>query len=77
MGVPRRHEGKVRQGDDIVNGTMLELTGGVLKYARITGDQRALESGMKAIEYMERFIVPRGMNTWEVPKYHSGYSGRG
>ena len=59
----------VRQGDDIVNGTMVELTGGVLKYARITGDQRALDSGMKAIKYMERFIVPRGMNTWEVPKF--------
>jgi hypothetical protein len=59
----------VRQGDGIVNGTIVELTGGVLKYARITGDRRALASGMKAIKYMERFIVPRGMNTWEVAKY--------
>jgi len=59
----------VRQGDDIVNGTIVELTGSVLKYARITGDERALAAGMKALKYMERFIVPRGMNTWEVPKY--------
>ena len=59
----------VRQGDDIVNGTMVELAGGVLQFARITGDQRALDSGMKAIKYMERFIVPRGLNTWEVAKF--------
>jgi len=59
----------VKQGDDIVNGTMVELTGGVLKYARITGDERALKAGMKALEYMERFIVPRGLNTWEVAKH--------
>ena len=48
---------------------MTVLTGGVLKYARVTGDQRALEAGMKALKYMERFTVPRGVNTWEVPKY--------
>jgi hypothetical protein len=59
----------IRQGDDIVDGTMTELTGGVLMYARITGDQRALDAGLKAVKYMERFVVPRGMNTWEVPKH--------
>ena len=60
---------RVRQGDDIVDGTMVELAGGVLMYARITGDERALQAGLKAVKYMERFIVPRGMNTWEVPKH--------
>jgi len=59
----------IRQGDNVVNGTMTELVGGVLMYARITGDPRALEAGLKALNYMERFIVPRGMNTWEVPKH--------
>jgi len=59
----------IRQGDDIVDGTMTELTGGVLMYARITGDERALKAGLKALKYMERFIVPRGQNTWEVPKH--------
>ena len=28
----------IRQGDDIVSGTIAELVGGLLKYARITGD---------------------------------------
>jgi len=60
---------KIRQGDDIVDGTMTELTGGVLMYARITGDERALKAGLKALKHMERFIVPRGQNTWEVPKH--------
>lgn len=60
---------RIRQGDDIVDGTMVELVGSVLMYARITGDQRALEAGLKGLQYMDRFVVPRGMNTWEVPKY--------
>ena len=59
----------VRQGDDIVNGTMAEMVGGVLMYARITGDERALKAGLKGLQYMDRFVVPRGLNTWEVPKH--------
>jgi len=56
-----------KQGDGIVVGTVAEHTGCVLQYARITGDERALKAGMKALKYMERFVVPRGSNAHEVP----------
>ncbi|MBW8016202.1 MAG: hypothetical protein FVQ82_08450 [Planctomycetes bacterium] len=59
----------IRQGDDIVSGTIAELVGGLLKYARITGDKKAFDAGMKGLEVMNSFIVPRGQNTWEVSKY--------
>jgi len=39
----------------------------VLKLARITGSQQALESGIKAMEYMKNFEIPRAAQTWECP----------
>ena len=59
---------RCKQGDDVVIGTMAELTGCILKYARITGDERAVKAGLKALKFMERYIVPRGGQVWEVPK---------
>jgi hypothetical protein len=60
---------RIKQGDDIVSGTIAELVGGLLKYARITGNKEAFDAGMKGLEVMNNFIVPRGQNTWEVAKY--------
>ncbi|MBC7328503.1 hypothetical protein H5T87_10415 [bacterium] len=39
----------------------------VLRYARISGDKKCLESGIKALEFMKRFAVPRGAQSWEIP----------
>ncbi len=39
----------------------------MLRAARMTGDQRALQAGLKALRYMEKFIVPRAAQVWEVP----------
>ncbi len=39
----------------------------LLKYARVTRNRRALEAGLKAMEFMERFEVPRAAQTWECP----------
>jgi hypothetical protein len=40
---------------------------GILKYARITGDEGALRAAFKGLRFIERFNVPRGAQTWEVP----------
>ena len=61
--------GRCRQGKEIVSGTVAELAGSVLMYARVTGDERALKAGLKAIEFLDRLDVPRGAQVWEVPKY--------
>jgi len=58
-----------RQGDEIVSGTIAELAGSVLMYARVTGDQRALKAGLKALEVLDKLPVPRGAQVWECPKY--------
>ncbi|MFQ6097031.1 MAG: hypothetical protein ACE5O2_04830 [Armatimonadota bacterium] len=39
----------------------------MLRYARIAGDEAALESGLRALRYMEKFRVPRASQVWEVP----------
>ncbi|HUT60065.1 MAG TPA: hypothetical protein VNA25_19640 [Phycisphaerae bacterium] len=58
-----------RQGEDIVSGTIAELAGSVLMYARVTGDERALKAGLKALEVLDKMPVPRGAQVWECPKY--------
>ena len=39
----------------------------VLRLACMTGDARAAEGGRKALEFMQRFTVPRAAQVWEVP----------
>jgi hypothetical protein len=39
----------------------------LLEYAWLTGDQEALAAGCRTLDYMKRFDVPRGAQTWEVP----------
>ncbi|MBC7327312.1 hypothetical protein H5T87_04260 [bacterium] len=39
----------------------------ILRYARMTGDEKLLEAGIKALEFMKRFTVPRAAQVWEVP----------
>jgi hypothetical protein len=39
----------------------------MLRVARMTGDERAFEAGVKALGYMEEFVVPRAAQVWEVP----------
>lgn len=39
----------------------------VLRFARVTGDARALAAGKKALAFMNRFTVPRAAQVWEVP----------
>jgi hypothetical protein len=39
----------------------------MLRVARMTGDEAALAAGIKALRYMEKFVVPRAAQVWEVP----------
>ena len=39
----------------------------VLRYARMTGNKEALAKGLKALESMEKFTIPRAAQCWECP----------
>ncbi|MEM0011256.1 MAG: hypothetical protein QXT84_06145, partial [Candidatus Bathyarchaeia archaeon] len=39
----------------------------ILRYARMSGDKKFLEAGLKTLEFMKRFTVPRAAQVWEVP----------
>jgi hypothetical protein len=54
---------------DAVLGTCTSNALVVLKYARISGDETALQAGQKALAFMDRFRVPRGAQAWECPLY--------
>jgi hypothetical protein len=41
----------------------------LLRYARITGDEKCLAAGLKALAFVERFSIPRGAQSWECPLY--------
>ena len=54
---------------EAVLGTCAESALLLLKHARITGNTASREAGMKALEFMKRFSVPRGGQMWECPMY--------
>jgi hypothetical protein len=54
---------------DSVLGLNAVQAASLLRYARITGDPAARAAGEKALEFMARFRVPRGGQTWECPMY--------
>ena len=43
----------------------------VLKFARISANSDALDAGLKALDYMRRFNVPRGTQGREAPSSHA------
>lgn len=49
------------------NGLVARRAWTLLRYSRMTGDQAALDAGLKALRYMDKFIVPRAAQVWEVP----------
>ena len=48
-------------------GTCARKAYDVLHYARISGDADAYWAGVKSLEFMRRFRVPRAAQVWEVP----------
>lgn len=47
-------------------GTCVQAALPILRYALLTGDPDCLEGGLRALETMTRFRVPRGAQVWEV-----------
>ncbi len=41
----------------------------LLDFVKETGDERALTTGVKILEYMMRFRTPRGAQVWEIPMH--------
>lgn len=39
----------------------------LLHYARMTGDKSSLEAGLKTLDFMKQFRIPRAAQVWEVP----------
>ena len=53
--------------EDTASGYCARFAVTLLEAAYYTGDQAALDAGLRALEYMKRFRTPRGAQTWEVP----------
>jgi hypothetical protein len=64
-----RYTGKYREGhfEDTALGICATPAARLLDVAWRTGDDEALSAGLKTVQYMRRFSVPRGAQTWEVP----------
>ena len=64
-----RYNGKYRRGhfEDTASGVCALPAARLLEFAYITGDQEALDAGLRTLEFMKRFRTPRGAQVWEVP----------
>jgi hypothetical protein len=64
-----RYDGPFRRGhfENTASGICAHPAMLLLEYAWLTGDREALAAGCRTLEYMKRFDVPRGAQTWEVP----------
>ncbi len=54
---------------EAVLGTCADSALLLLKHARISGNAASQKAGMKALEFMKQFSVPRGAQMWECPMY--------
>ena len=61
-------DGKYRKGhfEDTALGYCTRNAAMLLECSHMTGNKRALEAGEKVLQYMKRFKVPRGAQTWEL-----------
>ena len=63
-----RYRGKFARGhyEDTASGHCARPAALLLEAAYYLGDEKALQAGLKTLEYMKRFCVPRGAQTWEL-----------
>ncbi|MBC7337829.1 MAG: hypothetical protein H5U01_16375, partial [Clostridia bacterium] len=63
-----RYQGPYQKGhfEDTASGYCGRFAVLLLDAAYVTGNKRALEAGIKTLEYMKRFRTPRGAQTWEL-----------
>lgn len=64
-----RYDGEYRRGhfENTASGLCALPAARLLEFAYVTGDQEALAAGLRTLDYMIRFSVPRGAQTWEIP----------
>ena len=62
-----RYTGKYQRGhfEDTASGYCALPAVRLLDYAQASGDQAALDAGLKTLEFMKRFHTPRGAQVWE------------
>jgi hypothetical protein len=62
-----RYNGKYRRGhfEDTASGVCARPAANLLEIAYLTGDRRALQAGIKTLDFMTRFRTPRGAQVWE------------
>jgi hypothetical protein len=63
-----RYSGKYQRGhfEDTASGCCARPAATMLEYAYNTGDTATRDGGLKALDYMKRFTVPRGAQVWEL-----------
>lgn len=67
---PRNAQQKtLGQAGDSTMGISANNTMALLRHARITGDSASREAGLKALDFVSKFAVPRGGQVWECPMY--------
>lgn len=64
-----RYDGPMRRGhfEDTALGLCAQPAARLLEFSRATGDAAVLESACRTLDFMRRFDVPRGGQTWEIP----------
>lgn len=64
-----RYQGKYARGhfENTASGVCALPAARLLEFAYVTGNQEALEAGLRTLEYMKRFRTPRGAQVWECP----------
>ncbi|MFT5470927.1 MAG: hypothetical protein ACI8UO_006060 [Verrucomicrobiales bacterium] len=64
-----RYGGEFREGhfEDTSSGHCARSAQQLLSFAKATGDAEALEAGLRALKFIERFRTPRGAQFWECP----------
>lgn len=64
-----RYGGEFREGhfEDTSSGHCGRSAQQLLAFAKATGDPDALEAGLRALKFIERFRTPRGAQFWECP----------
>ena len=60
---------RLGEAGEAVLGTCANAALLLLKHARITGNQASREAGLKALDFMQQFSIPRGAQMWECPMY--------
>lgn len=64
-----RYQGEYARGhfEDTASGVCARPAAALLEFAYKTGDEEALQAGLKTLDYMQRFRTPRGAQVWEIP----------